>query len=93
MTTRDDARQKAIEDMKKIIREKRADIAPEVLEKARLAAENKMAGGKKAAEKDPSTVPYDKKSAQKAIALFLQDHPEQESFTSRLLEQLKKKDH
>ena len=86
-----DKREKAIRDMQEMIRRKRAEIDPAVLEKAQHAAMEKLKGRK---EKPPSgTVPYDKEAARRAVEMFIARHPEQKKFRSRLLDFLQKNSH
>jgi hypothetical protein len=90
-----DKRESAIEQLKKLIRDRRAQIDPAVLEKARLAAEKAGREKKKPAapQAPPGTVPYDRESAQKAVELFLSGHPQQKEFSRRLIDMLAKRDH
>ena len=68
------------------IREQRERLGPELLERA---AEAIKAEKRNAAE---TTVPYDKKSASKAIRMFLDNHKNAPAFEKKLIEQLKKED-
>jgi hypothetical protein len=65
-----DKRKEQIEDIKRKIREKRAEMDPAVLERAQRAAE-KSQGFKPL----PTQVPYDKKAAHRVIELFLKGNP------------------
>lgn len=75
-----DKRQKALDALKEQIRRQRAEIDPAVLQKAQKAAESKNSDP----ILKPETVTYDKKSAQKAIEIFLSDHADQEKFVKQL---------
>jgi len=102
-----DKRRKAIEELKKMMRQRRADIDPAVLLKARAAAERRdmitaaerrdvttSAERKNAkGEKDPSMVPYDRDAARKAVALFLQLHPDQKRFSRDLADFMNRNTH
>lgn len=90
-----DRREKALADLKALIRQERARIDPQVLERAAQAAKKQQPGAKQAAPatKNTGTVPYDSKTAKEAIALFLEHHSDASGFQKRLLERLKKSDH
>jgi hypothetical protein len=80
----DDKKKKAIEALKEAMRQTKAQIDPAVLavaQKALSAKQKKMAAGK------DTDVPYDKKSAAAAIALFLKDSPEAQKKILAMLEQ------
>jgi hypothetical protein len=83
-----DKKRAAIEHMKKLIQQKRAEIDPRVLKMAQRAAEESQ--GLKA---KGGTVPYDRESATKAVELFLSRHPEQKRFRAKLLAFLTKSSH
>ena len=78
------SRDKAIETLKKLIREQKSRIDPKVLESAAKAAD------RKSATVPPSTVPYDKAAAGKAVELFLKNHGDAQGFKEKLLQLLKK---
>ncbi len=75
-------RKKAIEELKRLMEEQKARLDPEVLAKAMAAAE-----GKKPA---PSSVPYDKEAATKAVELFLKNHGDAGDFSKKLLKFMQK---
>lgn len=76
-----DRRQALLDHLKKLVREKRATINPAVLAKAQRVAEHTQQDDK---------IPYDRKSAAKAVDIFLKSHPDQQNFRVRLLEFLSK---
>lgn len=76
-----DSREKALETIKEQIRQQRARIDPAVLKKAQKAAAGKNLND---LQKQEAAVPYDKKSAQKAIELFLLGHADKEEFARKL---------
>lgn len=82
-----DDKEKAIEDLKKRLREQKARINPEILASAVAAAKNKM---EKPAPEEADTVPYDKEAAGKAVELFLRSHSNAAEFRKKLLLFLKK---
>lgn len=75
-----DERERALESLKKQIKEQRARLDPRTIAQA-----EKILRGEKT-----DTVPYDKKSAAETIRLFLESHPDSSGFEKRLIEQLKK---
>jgi hypothetical protein len=60
----------AIAELQRLLRQRRAEIDPAVLARARAAADG--------------SVPYDRKSAEKAVETFLSNHPD-EGFRARLI--------
>ena len=80
MTSRDpDSKNKAIAELKKMIRRQKARLSPEALKAAEKAVAAK------------ETVPYDKKAATKAIEFFLKNHTDAKTFSKKLLEEMNKK--
>lgn len=88
-------RDKAIEELKKLIREQRARIDPAVLALAQKAAAQKTALPEKtfSGKAVPDKVAYDRAAAEKAVRLFLATHKDPKGFEKRLLELLKKSTH
>lgn len=80
-----DSRQKAIDALKKQIREQRTRLDPKLLK----LAEHAIA----AAMKIGDTVPYDRKTAEAAIETFLKNHPDAKGFRARLLDMIRKTGH
>jgi hypothetical protein len=62
-------REKALEELKRHIKEQKARVDPEVLKRAEEAARARMPSG-------GTSVPYDRESAAKAVELFLRSHPD-----------------
>lgn len=79
------SREKALQELKKLIREQRDRIDPRLLEKAARAISGKTG--------DSKDVPFDRKSAAKAIDLFLKDHADSEGFARRLRDFMHTKEH
>lgn len=71
-----------IKNLQRLMREKRAELDPRLLALARKAAERAHGIG--------DTVPYDKKSAEKAIGLFLDANKD---FRAKLLDFMSRKSH
>lgn len=80
-----DKKQKAVEELKRQMRARKAEIDPKVLAVAQRAV--------KAAAGDGKTVPYDRAAAAKAVELFITNHPEQERFRDALLDFIGKNSH
>lgn len=81
-------KQQKIEQLKALIRKERARLDPAVLERAAEAARapaSKSAAGE--------FVPYDRKSAARAIEIFLKDHPDAAGFRKGLEAFLRKNRH
>ncbi|MBI1214444.1 MAG: hypothetical protein GC185_01335 [Alphaproteobacteria bacterium] len=83
------AREKALEELKRQIREQKARIDPAVLKIAERAAriaqkqqEREMREGKAGANE---MVPYDREAAAEIVALFLQNRGDREDFERKLL--------
>lgn len=83
MTERD----KAIENLKKLIAEQKARIDPAVLAKAAAAAKGNAAtaAGAKSSKKAEETVPYDREAAARAIELFMKNHGNAADFKEKLM--------
>ena len=75
-------RNKAIEELKRLIAEQKARIDPQVLERAIAAATKKKPVS--------SSVPYDKEAAAMAVELFLKSHGNADDFSKKLLQFMKK---
>lgn len=88
-----DRREKALTELKALIRRERARIDPKVLEKAQKAASQKSVAKKPEKSPNEGSVPYDTKAAKAAIALFLENHKDAPGFQKRLLEMLRKSTH
>lgn len=84
-------REKLLQNIRALIRARRSEIDPRVLEKAQEAALRQMKG--KAAALPADTVPYDKAAAHKAVELFIAAHPDQKDFRQKLLDHLQKSSH
>lgn len=80
-------RDKAIEELKKQIAAQRDRLDPKVLKAAERAAKTQQEGR---THKD--MVPYDRDSAQAAVALFLQNHDDPRKLEQRLKALLSSKD-
>ena len=81
-------KQQKIEHLKALIRKERARLDPAVIERAAKAART-PAGKGTAAE----LVPYDRKSAARAVEIFLKDHPDAARFEEGLAAFLRKNQH
>jgi len=78
--TGQDKREKALDVLKKQIRDQRERIDPAVLQRAQEALAAKAAGVSAA----PDSVPYDRETARAAVELFLKDHTDAEGFSLKL---------
>lgn len=92
-----DDKQKMIETLQRQIQEQRARMDPELLERAGEAAKEQMKKAMQPKAAAPAgsgeTVPYDSKTAKKAVELFLKHHPDPASLEKLLAEILKKTKH
>jgi hypothetical protein len=82
----DTNREKALNALKKQIRDQRARIDPAVLQRAQEALAAKAAG----ITPPPATVPYDREAALAAVELFLKDHADATAFSQKLAARLRK---
>lgn len=82
-------RQKAIEELQKQIKLGRERLGPDGVRQLEKLAK----GIQKPKPAAPSTVPYDKKAAAKALEIFLKNHSNAKDFEKKLLEFLKKSSH
>lgn len=74
-----DSREKALQELKKRIREQKARVDPRLLKLAEQAALSR-------ARPESASVPYDREAAEKAIAFFLETHEDRKGFEHRLVE-------
>lgn len=74
-------REKALKNIQDVIRQKRREIAPDVLLRAQKVALEHLGG---AGVPVGDMLPYDTGAARKAVALFLKEHPDPEDFCRRL---------
>jgi hypothetical protein len=81
-----DPKEKAIEELRKRIREQKARVDPDILAAAAKAAEKRRSDS--ARKKD--FLPYDRKAAAKAVEIFLKTHANAAEFRAKLLRFLKK---
>lgn len=86
--TKDDRREKEIAEIKKMIREQRAKLNPEVLAIAERAAKLSQ----NIPLNEEKNVPYDRANATKAIEAFLKGHSDPKAFQTKLFALLKKGD-
>jgi hypothetical protein len=87
-----DARQKAIEELKKQRKLARERLGPEGVKELEKLAKDL---GKPTASTalPPGTVPYDKKAAMAAFQLFLKNHGDPKEFERRLRDMINKSSH
>ena len=81
---------KAIEELKKLMAEQKARIDPAVLERAVAAASAKKPTTPSSVPPPPASVPYDKEAAAMAVELFLKSHGNADDFSKKLLQFMKK---
>lgn len=78
--TGQDKREKALDVLKKQIRDQRERIDPVVLARAQEALAAKANAS--------ATVPYDRAAARSAVELFLKDHADAEGFSRKLAKKI-----
>ncbi|MEZ0261777.1 MAG: hypothetical protein ACAH80_12260 [Alphaproteobacteria bacterium] len=78
--TGNDTREKALDVLKKQIREQKKRIDPAVLARAQEALAAKGAAA--------ASVPYDRETARAAVEIFLKDHADAEGFSRKLAKKL-----
>jgi len=86
MTT--DSKKDAINELKKQIEREKKRLGPEKLQELQSMAKDILKGDEKSTA--PATVPYDKKSAMKALRLYIENHANPEQLEKQILEMLKK---
>lgn len=79
-------REKALLELKRLMKEQKERIDPKLLKMAEKAAALSQEG--KTAE---DMVPYDRKTAAKAVEIFLRGHDDRADFEERLMALIRKK--
>lgn len=82
------SRENAIAELKKLIAAQRDRLDPKVLKAAERAAKTQQEG-----RVHQDMVPYDRDSAQAAVALFLKNHDDPQKLEQRLKALLSSKEH
>lgn len=75
-----DTREKALDTLKKQIREQKKRIDPAVLQRAQEAVAAKAGAA--------TTVPYDRETARAAVEIFLKEHADAADFSRKLAKKL-----
>lgn len=81
-----ESRQRALDELKRLMKDQRGRLDPAVLARAAAA----LSGGPAPA---PATVPYDRAAATKAIEIFMATHKDKADFKARLFSFIQKQSH